>query len=372
MIDKKCDLCIKLKLPNEEEKYYKIVSASLEALTKYTTYCQNEKELLMCMPDFEPVYARSFFENYSVSKDMFIIKTSKTKSRKVLYKDSIDVLLIKNSELRNIIKRHFSITIEEAEENNISKEKEEFLKELYNNFSNAKINTEIKRNNQNKLNPDNYPDLRYAKYLGSSWLSLGLIPSNMNALLDAVFENYLKRQDLILLTKKYVKDLDKNISSEEENVRLETLDRKLKKKRESNYYIRNKIEEQARKIKKESNYYLEENKTSIIKTSSLSDKEILELKIKELESNSGNEKEVAVIKEMISYMDKIDEIKKEISEINIEINNPLQKRREDKKLLKEDLERRLIDYEYYLHRLENGDITFSDAGFIITNEDMSI
>lgn len=102
-----------------------------------------------------------------------------------------------------------------------------------------------------KLNPDNYPDMRYQKPLKTSWLALGILKENLKALVDYYFLNPTKKQQLALFIKNNGGVLIPNMTYEDETKRLTQVENQLIKKSETNYHIRKKINGNTNKIKKE-------------------------------------------------------------------------------------------------------------------------
>ncbi|MEE0699565.1 MAG: hypothetical protein U0M66_03150 [Bacilli bacterium] len=347
MSTKESCLCVKLKLLDTEERYYVIARASLEALTKYTTYCKDAGELLALMPKDGNLDARSFIQHFSgpiPSEDTFIISSSelpRAKKREVLYKDDIDALIVTQKELDDIINHYFRISLDDCDKKLVPAEKEKFLRALSKDFIDATVKREMNYNAMLKTSYDGYHDKRYYKYIGSLWMALGLIPENLSAVTTEACKNFAKKIELVKLVKDHLGDDVFNFVHENEEKRVAGVDRRLAKARESSHYIREQICVNVSKLSRSIR-----NKEASLEPTSAS-YELLDKR----DGYGFNSDDSPTIRGLRKLESLIASAREELKAND----NP-------------KLTQALINYQYQLDSICSGNGMFSDAGFFIEDE----
>lgn len=360
-----------------------LANFDIMALQKYTSFCYGPKELLMCMPNDQDFSVRNFISSHlekpiSKENDPFSIRTSESKRSKkikILYKNDLDILLAGKGALLSKVIKNYGLTIEDILSGNISEEQEQILKYMYDKFAGKSFSDAVFDVTKSKLNMDYTFDKRYITPNNKRWLFIALSRSCASALIEDAFKDDRKRLELSSFLKDKTGDLMPNANSDEINKLLKILDDRLVKRRASNYYIRKDIRKNLIEFRPK---ITDEPKKQVL-NSVITEKEIInynkqrkktpELK-KELELSENIEKLKLCLKTLYEKKENIEKYKLCLENMtdkcdflgmilltnkNLEyINNQIL-----------DIEKRLEQLEYELYCLENNDIFYSDAGFIV-------
>ena len=332
-----------------------IANYDLISLQNYTAFCQNQDELLSFMPDGKNFSARRFLlEHIDKSvDDPFAIRISDSKNSrklKIIYKNDVDVLIANEDDLTKAIINNFSYSLEECSKGNIDKEKEEFLKTIYDKYASKNFSNTIGYIIDKKCNPDTYDyDGKYDFLIKKKWLFLALSEKSVRSLVKDVCKDDRKKIELGFLLKEKTGVLTKvnNYDSIFEAVKIN-----LNRYPIGPYIIRNGITSNLEALEKdlELSYLNEDKSNEEIKNNMISEK-VMELieKIEELKRELECEQETLNKNEGLFLKDSDERI-----------NN-------SKEYIKK-LKNKIFSLEYELDLLQSNRAFYTDAGFIEEKE----
>ncbi len=350
-------LGIKLNV-NGKKINQKLAELDLEALEKYTSYCNSSFELIDIIKRKYPEIG-NFLEIHHTGSDSIFIKTSlsnRAKEIPVLYKKDLDVLLSNEADLLKILKEKYSISVSDVLNNNIDENVKKVLKQLVSKRSKP-LKDRIFEARNSMLNLDGYYDKRYEK-ITELWQVLGLFEKNLEFAVNELCKDYRGKQELALIIKenqdtslfdmgktRLVKDFELGTKTiTEKDSRLIELNLKLDREKKNYSEILNQISDNLHYIKLKP--VKEEKK---VDSKPITDDFLLDSYRKLLQSEN-NQYEKRKIEELINLLQTRKQLFKQLTTA----------KRQEKEIIENEIKK--INYEVYC--LENGEVNFTDGGFI--------
>lgn len=365
-----------------------LATHDLITLEKYVSFCTDPNELLKFMPNDKTFSVRSYLKRYldaklSFDNDPFSIRTSNSKRSnkiKMLYNSDMDVLLADKNVLCKKLINCFNISVNDCVSGNISKEDETFLKQLYGQFAGKNFDYakhKVRCMKYNMDDPYKY-DERYGVLFNNPWMFIAVSSTCAQALVEDVFKDDRKRINFAFL----VKQRTGNLLTDYSYSNVKALNKNLEKQvcGRNNYasYVRNSIRRSVRKFMNENT----PNEIVVNNPSKITEQEIIDYNKQRLsqdqDSKEDNEFELMThIEELRSCL-----FQKKDEEVNLQQSLKTGGFTQDKDFVTaqlnivlsdiKDLEKKIQKLEYYLCELENHNMAYSDAGFIVDVEDKSI
>lgn len=347
----------------------KLAEFDLQALEKYTSYCTGPSQLLEYMPDDIKKFLFKYLDRYlTIENDPFSIRTSASnrgKKIKIIYNNDIDVLLSGKRALTSNIVNNLRFSIDDFINGNVDNKSIEVLKKLYN-YAGINFTKEVNEFLESKLNMDYGYNEKYEFAVKNRWSIIALSENCVKALVCDVMKDERKRVELAFLLKDNFGRLYQNLENEKDLIN--RLKDKLNSRRASVYFIRKDIEKNVEPYIEKTNT----EKMNFLVCDALRDeyqkRHLGTLKFDKI--NSLNEKieqiklNLEVLKDKNKNMEKFtkmafdeSDIKKVLNIINL--NN---------KIIKE-LNEKLDEAEFELYLLEKGNAFFSDAGFMVYDDE---
>ena len=365
-----------------------LASYDLITLEKYVSYCNNPSELLKFMPNDKTFSVRSYLMRYlnpnlSFDNDPFSIRTSRSKKSnkiKMVYNHDMDVLLANKKVLKDKLIGSFSISLDDCVFGNISKEDEEFLKQLYGKFAGKNFDYAKRILSCMKYNMDDpYKyDERYGVLFNNPWMFIAISSTCAQALVEDAFKDDRKRINFAFLVKQRTGNLLTDYSYSDVKALNESLEKQVCGRNNYASYVRNSIRRSVRKFMNENT----PNEIVVNNPSKITEQEIIDYNKQRLsqdqDSKEDNEFELMThIEELRSCL-----FQKKDEEVNLQQSLKTGGFTQDKDFVTaqlnivlsdiKDLEKKIQKLEYYLCELENHNMVYSDAGFIVDVEDKSI
>lgn len=375
---------------NGKKSRVSLANYDLIALQKYTSFCNGPNDLLKFMPSDKEFSVRNFLLSHinqikEDGYDPFSIRTStsnKSKEIRIIYNNDTDVLLAGMKTLEDRIGNSFRLNIDDCVSGSIDSNIKEILIKLYERFSDRNLARAIDDVMISKLNMDGFYDKRYEVAMRNRWMFIGLSPKCRRALVKDAFLDDRKRIELAFFLKDNTGDLLPFMSSYEKSKAIEKLNEALSRRKASSTFIRNSIRNNILNLSSS----LKNQENTCIKITSPS--VITESEVIEYNKNRFLEEKSDVLLERIIFIsEKIENLKciletliKEEKELEkllkqgsfIECDDSIAQRLENVRELIKLKKREISVLEYESNELENGKVTFSDAGFLIEEKDKNM
>lgn len=348
----------------------------LMALEKYTAFCNVPDELLMYMPNDEPFFAKNYLTAHikrpiTIDDDPFSIRTSKSKRAKkikIIYKKDLDVLLAGKKALLSKMVKNYNLTINDCVNGNISEEEENALKYMYEKFAGRKFYNAVLDILEKKLDVDNIYEEEYLIPKNKKWMFIALSNKCASALIEDAFKDDRKRIELAYFLKEKTGNLLPNISDSEIDALLEKLDNRIRIRKASSHYIRRNIENNLKTF----NSKFITKKEKQIEPSVITEDEII---------NYNKQRK------MTPELDRVLYISEKIESLNLSLKTLIDKKEDLEELLKkgsfiesdesiikrlefikqqiDKIKKQIAQLEYEICELENGNMVYTDAGFVV-------
>lgn len=357
-----------------------LANYDLVALEKYTSFCLGPGDLLKYMPNYGSFPIGNYISRYirkpiNEKNDPFSIKTSESKNARkirIIYNQDLDVLLAGQKAIHLKINKNYGATIDEFINGNISLEKQETLKTMYDKFAGRNFNNAVSYLIEKKLNMDGEYDERYLMPCKNRWMFIAISQSCMQALVKDAFKDDRKRIELAFLLKDNTGDLLPNVSYSDKERFLSNLESRLMARKASPHFIRKSIRRNIEpriinelKVKQEKevgfstiteeeiiNYNKQRNGSETLGEIISLSEEILNLNLS-LEVLLNKTKDIEDLFKTGSFLESDESIKKRLEFSKTQVNN---------------LKKKIAQLEYELNELESGNATYSDAGFVIEKD----
>lgn len=365
-----------------------LATHDLITLEKYVSFCTDPNELLKFMPNDKTFSVRSYLMRYldaklSFDNDPFSIRTSNSKRSnkiKMLYNSDMDVLLADKNVLCKKLINCFNISVNDCVSGNISKEDETFLKQLYGQFADKKFNYAIEEVRLMKYNMDDpYKyDERYGVLFNNPWMFIAVSSQCSDAIVNDALKDDRKRVNFAFLLKQKAGNLLSDCSEAYKQKLVKTLENEVYGRCNSASVVRNSIRKNVRNFMNENT----PEKMVINNPSKITEQEIINYSKQRLSQKLDPKKD-----KEFELMTEIEELKSSLLQKKEESQNLQQSLKMVGFTQKRDfvitqinnvlndiktLEKNIQKLEYYLYELENNNMTYSDAGFIVEVEDKSI
>lgn len=357
---------------NGNKELVTLSNYDLIALEKYTAFCSGPEELLWFMPDNNNFSVKSYLSKYiktpiNLKEDPFSIRTSpskKAKKIKIIYKKDADVLLATKDDLLSKLVKHFNLTLEDCVNDNIDKDVAQFLKLLYKKFAGRNFNRAYWNIIERNFNMDYTYDNRYIIVENNKWMLIGISKECARALIEDAYKDDRKRIELAFLLKEKTGDLMPLLDGLKKDELLTKLNDRLARIKASSFYVRNNIQNNVKNHAKTFNSNLNQP---------ISQPLMDERRVNDDVGSTYASERMEYLRDKIETIEltlnSLIEEERKLKEgmINGSSESVLKKLQSIRELIKDNKDK-LIYFKYELNELETGNISFSDAGFIIEKD----
>ncbi len=360
-----------------------LANYDLVALEKYTSFCSGPEDLLKYMPNDNSRSIRNYISKHikkpiNEDNDPFSIRTSESKNARkirIIYNRDLDVLLAGQKALHLKINKNYGATIDDFINGNISLEKQETLKTMYDKFAGRNFNNAVSYLIEKRLNMDGEYDEKYLTPCKNRWMFIAISQSCMKALVKDAFKDDRKRIELAFLIKDNTGDLLPDMNYSDKERFLGNLESRLMSRKASPHFIRKSIRRNVEPLIINELEVKQEMKKKKVNFSAITEEEIINYN--KQRNGSGTLGEIISLSEEILNLNLSLEVllnkTKDIEDLFktgsfLESDESIKKRLEFSKTQVNNLKKKIAQLEYELNELESGNATYSDAGFVIEKD----